>query len=169
MNSTFIKKQLRFQDYVFEGFFKMFQKLSAMWQCLRNWAHMWDSLKSYLHGFQIPLEGRVCAAVEQTFDCHLLSSIQYVFQKLVGVNLGSCVQAQTYSDSSWSLLSLCVPFQFWHSQGFGCKGKIVECLVAPQCLNRKQMTVFPQRKEWVKAGFVSFDTICLAGWKWRTI
>lgn len=34
---------------------------------------MWDSLKQYLHGFQIQLEGRVCAVVGQTLDAHQLS------------------------------------------------------------------------------------------------
>lgn len=35
----------------------------------------------------------------------------------------------------------------------------LEWLVAPQCFNRKQMTVFPQRKEWVTRVFVSSDIL----------
>lgn len=38
----------------------------------------------------------------------------------------------------------------------------LEWLVAPWCLNRKQMTVFPQRKEWVTHIFVSFDIMRVA-------
>lgn len=48
---------------------------------------MRDSSKQYLHGFQIPLEGRVCTAAEQTADGHLFSSLQYVVQAWRGSGL----------------------------------------------------------------------------------
>lgn len=63
---------------------------------------MRDSSKQDLHGFQIPLEGRVCTAAEQTADGHLFSSLQYVVQNLVGVDLcWMCAGLMKVAEAAW--------------------------------------------------------------------
>lgn len=65
---------------------------------------MRDSSKQYLHGFQIPLEGRVCTAAEQTTDGHLFSSLQYVVQNPVAVDLGRmCAGLVKGAGAAWRL------------------------------------------------------------------